>query len=102
MLNFNTRGVPAPSGEETTIVEWVAEEGKVFSGFLVSGSASAEVRLYVGDGPDPWYVAQLSPYQRSITVADRAQVLPAGTKVRLVVFQETGQAQIYKGTLLGG
>lgn len=102
MLARNNLGVEVPPLVEREICSWVADGVKVMVGFLGSGTCSGEYRLYVGNDPDPWYVMQTSPAERSIQVADRGTRLPQSTVVSLRVIHEAPGTQVFKGTILGG
>jgi hypothetical protein len=102
MLARNNIGIPAEPGTETEICRWVSDGLRYMVGFTATGTCSAEFRLYVGNDPEPWYVAQTSPYSRTAYVADRGTRLPETTVVSLRVYHECPGTHHFKGTILGG
>lgn len=102
MLAKNNQGTSIEPNVETELVVWVSDGSRQLIGFCGTGSWSAEFRLYVGTDSDPWYVQQTSPAVRSAYVADRGTKLPSGTRVVLKVYHEAPEAQLFKGTILGG
>jgi hypothetical protein len=89
------------SGTETTLLSWLSDGTKKVGGLIVRGPVEGEVRLYFGSTKQLTYLLT-NPERNAYFVFPKSELVANGTYVYVKIYQVSGSAQTFYGSLLEG